>query len=115
VPDKETGKPSRSSRAPTTPEDFPVTSQSAYPSGDYSYTVELVGTIQHQLGKLTEAVESLKEKTNHHGDKIEQIGKDIHGAKVALYVVGIIVAGAVAFLGWAITTLLPYIAKAPTK
>ena len=85
------------------------------PSGDYSYVLEIVMGMQLSIGKLMEAVESLKGQAKHHGDEIDQIGKDVHAAKVALYVVGVMVASAVAFLGWAITTLLPYISKAPAK
>jgi hypothetical protein len=79
--------------APTTPETYPTTPPQL-PSGDYSYTVELVGTIQHELGKLTEAVNNLSHKSKDHGDKLDHACKDIHAAKVLLTVIG----GAVALI-----------------
>lgn len=89
----------RSSSA-TTPDDFSVPSPT-YTSGDYSYTVELVGSIQHELGKLTEATGALKEQVKEHGRKIDEASKkldevrmDIHGAKtgakVLVWVIGIV-------------------------
>ena len=91
-----------SSRQATTPEDFPTTAPSHLPSGDYSYTVELVGTVQHTLGKLTEAVEGLKEQTKQHSTEIRTISQDIHSAKTTMKVVGAILAAVLAFGGWAI-------------
>jgi hypothetical protein len=101
MPEREPGKPPRHPRPATaTPEDYPVSSsQPSYPSGDYSYTVELVGTIQHQLGKLTEAVETLKTKTDQHGKTLEDVGRDIHTAKTTLKIVGAILAGLLALAG----------------
>jgi hypothetical protein len=66
-----------------TPADFPIqTPPLQLPGADYSYTVELVGDIQHQLGKLTEAVENLKEKAESHSKELRDIGKSVHTAKV---------------------------------
>lgn len=82
------------SAAPSaTPESFPTTPPQPQPPGaDYSYTVELVGAIQHQLGRLTEAVESLKEHSKEQGKKLDDIRLDVHAAKAAgktlLWVVG---------------------------
>jgi hypothetical protein len=73
---------------------MPDTMPPLYPSGDYSYTVELVGTIQHELGRLTEAVNSLKEQSKEYGSKISQLSHAVHGAKVGLWVIGVIVAAA---------------------
>lgn len=88
--------------APTTPEDYPVAAPAAYPSGDYSYTVELVGNIQHQLGKLTEAVEALKVQVQGQGADIKAINRDIHTAKVFVKIAAWILAALLAFGGWAI-------------
>lgn len=99
--EKEPGKTARGARAEAASEDYPVTSSHAgYTSGDYSYTVELVGAIQNQLGKLTEAVETLKTQSAEHGNKLSDIGKDIHTAKTTLKIVGAIVAALMAFVGW---------------
>lgn len=99
--DKEGGKHPRSSRAADA-DDYPVTaSQAGIPSGDYAYTVELVGTIQHSLGKLTEAIENLKDQAKERDRKFEDlckevqaVGRDVHGAKVAgkalLWVVSVV-------------------------
>jgi len=94
--EKETGRAPRVPRATlTTPEEFTTASpHSAYPSGDYSYTVELVGSIQNALGKLTEAVDALKEQSKDHGKKIDEVRMDVHGAKAVfktlLWVVGVV-------------------------
>jgi hypothetical protein len=88
-------KPPRTPRAPTTPEGFPTVPPSVnYSSGDYSYTVELVGAIQHQLGRLTEAVDSLKEQSKKTSEKLDDVRMDVHaakaGAKTLLWVVGLV-------------------------
>jgi hypothetical protein len=78
----------------TPPPQFAETPPFSYPSGDYSYTVELVATIQHTLGRLTEAVESLKAQSKEHSDEIKAIGKDVYAAKAVgrtlLWVVGVV-------------------------
>ena len=66
-----------------------------------------MGTLQHQLGRLTEAVESLKEQTKDHGKDLKDISKDIHAAKV----VGGFIVLASGFLGFVIKMLLDYVAK----
>ncbi len=70
------------STGPTKPPDIPVSPTQQFPSGDYSYTVELVGSIQNTLGRLTEAVDSLKEQSKDYGKEIKEISKDLHAAKV---------------------------------
>jgi hypothetical protein len=107
--EKGRGEPSR--RA-TTPEDFTTTASSQFSSGDYSYTVELVGSIQNQLGKLTEAVESLKAQAKEHGDELKNIAKDIHAAKMVISVVG----GLALFIGGVIAWLInTYISTHPPR
>ena len=90
--------------SPTTPEAYPTTPP-VLPSGDYSYTVEIVMNMQQTLGKLTEAVESLKEQSKEHGAEIRQIGKDVHAAKV----VGGFIVVASTFLGLVIKLLVDYL------
>ena len=58
--------------------------------------------MQHTLGKLTEAVEGLKEQTKQHSTEIRTISQDIHGAKTTMKVVGAILAALLAFGGWVI-------------
>lgn len=91
--DKPTGK-SRQQRE-TTAEEFATTGGSAqYASGDYSYTVELVGSVQRELGQLTEAIKSLREQSKENNQKIDQLRMDMHAAKtlwkVIVWQVGIV-------------------------
>lgn len=88
----------------TTPEAFPT--QSPQPSGDYSYTLEIVMNMQLAMGKLIEAVEGLKMETKEHRTDLKTVEKEIHGAKVAIRV---LIAAFLAFsglLGWVITTYI---------
>jgi hypothetical protein len=95
----------------TPPQRMAETTPPAYPSGDYSYVLEIVMKMQDTLGQLKEAVGSLKEQSKHHGEKLEQIGKDIHAAKV----VGWVIAGVAGLLGWVFHELLQYLSLYPLK
>lgn len=70
---------------------------SSFPSAEYSYILDLVGTIHHQIGRLTEAVESLKEQSKEQGKELRDIGKDVHAAKFGLRIISaaFVVGGAV--------------------
>lgn len=93
----------------TTPEDFPI--QSPPPSGDYSYTLEIVMQMQVTMGKLLEAVETLKSDSKEHRTEPKEIGKEIHGAKVALrWGIGICV-GLAGAIGWIAKAYLDYTKK----
>jgi hypothetical protein len=94
----------------TTPARMAETTPTVYPSGDYSYVLEIVMRMQDTLGQLKEAVGSLKEQSKHHGDKLDQIGKDVHAAKVAMGLVAAIIVGAAGLIGWIVTT---YISTSP--
>lgn len=97
--DRERNKDVAPSRLPDVPP--PV-----YPSGDYSYVLEVVMKMQDTLGQLREAVGSLKEQSRQHGEKLDQIGKDVHAAKVTMGVlVGVLLTGA-ALIGWVVTTYI---------
>ena len=54
------------------------------------------------LGAATWATGSvaLKAQTADHGNKLSEIGKDIHAAKTTLKIVGAIIAALLAFAGW---------------
>jgi hypothetical protein len=74
VPDS--GKGSRQRANLATPE--------AYPVPPLQLPADLA--IQHQLGRLTEAVETLKEQSKEHDVKLDAILLDVHTAKGALRV-----------------------------
>jgi len=87
-------------RPPTTPQDFPVPAPNPpLPSGDFTYTLEAVVSINAQLGRLTEAVESLKAGTKDHNQELKDIAKDVHAAKVVLKVAAGVITLVVAIAG----------------
>jgi hypothetical protein len=83
-----------------------------YPSGDYSYVLEIVMRMQDTMGQLREAVGSLKEQSKSHDEKLDKIGKDVHAAKVVIYLFGGLILGAAGFIAWLVNT---YIATHPLK
>jgi len=92
------------SNSPTTPENFPT--QAPLPSGDYSYTVEIVMQMQMTMGRLLEAVEGLKGDSKEHGKELSALSKEVHGYKVGLrWVIGTcaVIGG---IIGWAITAYI---------
>src|ERR1700722_18310882 len=99
----------------TTPPRLPDTTPQSFPSGDYSYVLEIVMNMQSTMGKLSEAIDSMKSQAKTHGEKIENIGKDIPAAKVVMGVIGGIVALVGAFLGWTINTAVQYFLNHPSK
>lgn len=89
MPEKDQGKSARGPRGtPTTPEDYPTTPQASYPSGEYSYVLEIVMNMQVTMGKLTEAVDTLKNQSKEHGQKLEKISHTIYGATAVVTVIG---------------------------
>lgn len=104
----------------TTPARYPdIPPPQAHPSGDYSYTVELVATINREIGRLTEAVNSLKEQSKDRDHKIDDVlkevhavSKDIHAAKVTAGVVGGLFLTLAGFIAWMVNT---YISAHPGK
>ena len=71
-------------------------------SGDFSY-LEIIMAMQNTMGKLTEAVESLKTQSTNQGNKLEEIGKDVHAAKL----IGGLLFLVAGFLGWVIHEAIP--------
>jgi len=98
----------------TVPTKFPETTP-PLPSGDYSYILEIVMNMQVTMGKLTEAVDSLKTQSNAQGEKIEHVARDIHAAKVVIGVVGGLIVAVGTFLGVVINALAQYLASHPAK
>jgi hypothetical protein len=97
------------------PQRMAETNPPTVPMVDYSFTLQAIMEMQKSVGKLTEAVESLKEQTRGHGHKLDQIGKDVHAAKVVIGVVGSLILVAAGFLGWIINTLFQYLSTHPVK
>lgn len=62
--------------------------------------------IHQNIGGMKQAIESLESTTRRQGDTLEEVGRDVHAAKVTMRVligVGIVIA---AVIGWAIATYL---------
>jgi hypothetical protein len=97
-------EPKRTTRSnqPTTPEDFPTRP----PAGqvvDYNTDTAL------KLGRLLEAVDSLKVSVKEQGDKLKEQGekltelvKEIHGYKQAFGVVKVVILALIGAIGWLI-------------
>ena len=58
------------------------------------------------MGQLTEKVSHLGRAIEDHSEKLEKIGKDVHGAKVGFWVGVSLIGVAMTFLGWLIQTAL---------
>jgi ABC-type nickel/cobalt efflux system permease component RcnA len=101
------GKETNPAKVETTP--------SSFPSGDYSYVLEIVMGMQLTMGKLSEAVDSLKAESKRHDDKLDSIGKDVHAAKVVVSVIGALIVLAFGFLGWIGHEALQYLSSHPVK
>ena len=112
----EVPKPSQPG-APTTPPRFPegTPPRSTYPSGDYSYTLEVVMGMQKTLGELTQAVRTLTDEVKGHGVKIDASCADIHAAKVVVRVLLAIAVGTATFLGFIGKASLDYFSNMPPK
>ena len=98
-------QPARSN-APTTPENYPIQSPPTAPSGDYSYTLEIVMNMQVTMGRLLEAVESLKADSKEHRSGLTDLAKEVHGYKIGIrWVIGVcIVIGGI--VGWAVNAYI---------
>lgn len=94
----------RSSK-PTTPEEFPSQAP-IVPSGDYSYTLEIVMNMQQSLGGLVEAVKSLKEDSKEYRAELKELGKDLHAAKVLVRWLIAVAVGLGGVIGWAINAYI---------
>jgi hypothetical protein len=91
--EKEPGRAQRSSRAPTTPTDYPVTPSSI--SGlDHSFVSQAIMEVQRSVGQLTQATTTLAEDSKDHR---KQLGRISH-IMYAIGVVGAILLGILVFL-----------------
>jgi hypothetical protein len=77
-----------------------------YPSRDYTFpTMQAVLEMQRTLGGVETSIKHLENKSKEYGDKLEQIGKDMHAAKIVGGFI-VLVAG---FLGFVIHELIPFL------
>lgn len=114
----DTGKSSRPARSnvPTTPEEFPTTpSNIPLAALDQSFVIQMMLDLKGSVAALKESVDSLKEQSKDHGTEIRKIGQDVHAAKVVVSVVGALLLGAIALIGWVAKAYLDYLAVAPHK
>lgn len=70
------------------PPRYPETTPPPQPSGDYTYTLEIVMRMQETMGRLTEAVDGLKKEQSEQRAKLDTIGKQIYAAIAAIALVG---------------------------
>ncbi len=99
-------KPRTKGAAQSTPEAYPTSPPKQLRSGDLTYILEIVMNMQTSVGKLVEAVDSLKTQSKDQDRKHEDIAKevravaqDVHGAKVVMTVVGTFITVAIAIVG----------------
>jgi hypothetical protein len=113
VPPRSEGpKPPRS----TAPERMATVQPSNRPSlssGEIDLITEIVMGMQESIGKLTEAVDTLKKQSEKHGDKLDSIGKDMYAAKVILGLVGAGIVIGAGWLGIVIKGLVDHLASHP--
>jgi hypothetical protein len=83
------GKEQQGPEVQTTPR-MPETLPPPMPSGDYSYTLEIVMNMQNSLGKLTEAVDGLKTRQAEQATKLDRMSHQIYAAIVVIVVFGAI-------------------------
>jgi hypothetical protein len=74
----------------TTPSKFGETTPQTYPGTDYSFTLQAVMEMQKAIGKLTQAVETLTEKTNKHEEKIDKISHRVYAAAAIVSVFAVV-------------------------
>ena len=112
----ESGKVPRGPKntALTTPEAYP-TSAPQLPSGDYTYTLEVVMGMQKTLGELTQAVRTLTDEVKEQGTKVDASCADIHAAKVVVRVILAIAIAVATCLGFIAKAAIDYFSRMPPK
>lgn len=81
------GKTTREIASEPTQEQLAQTKPLSTPLLDHSFTLQAVMEMQKTLGQLTQAVETLTQESKKNSDKIDKITLQIHGAKIAVYVI----------------------------
>lgn len=86
------GKDQRASEGEqASPTRFPETTPQMLPSGDYSYTLEIVMKTQLSIGKLIEAVDGLKSTQKEQAAKLDRISHQIYAAIAVVVIVGTVI------------------------
>lgn len=86
------------------------------PSGDYSYVLEIVMHMQETMGRLSEAVDGLKEKQTEQGKKLDRLSHQIYAAIVILLLLGgILTFFAGSINGIIVNRLAPPVQQQPAK
>jgi hypothetical protein len=67
---------------------FAETTPPFTPSGDYTYVLETVMSMQNSMGKLEEAVGTLKTAQAQQGQKLDSIDKKVYAAIAVVVVFG---------------------------
>jgi hypothetical protein len=93
----------------TTPPQTAQTPPPYAPASDYSF-LEIVMTMNHTLGQLTEAVNALKDQSKGHSEELKTISKDLHAAKAVIAVFGTLILAVGGIIAWLVQT---YIATHP--
>jgi hypothetical protein len=81
--------------------DFPAVLPPGYPAASHDFTLQAVMHMQEAVGKLTEAVNSLKDQGKDRDRKLDDLSRDVravamdvHAAKAAgrtlLWVIGVV-------------------------
>ena len=65
--------------------------------------------MQTSLGRLIEAVDSLKGQSKSQGEKLDTATKQIYAAKIVLIVVGVLVTGAAGVMAFSVKTYIDYL------
>jgi hypothetical protein len=95
----------------TNPSRFPETTPPVQPADYAVHTVQTVLEMQRTLGGVEKAIKNLEDRSKEYGDKLDNIGKDVHAAKV----VGGVIAAIMAVLGWLLHELLPFLSTHALK
>jgi len=72
---------------------------------DQSFVLQIMLDLKASVASLKESVDSLKAQSKDHGIEINQIGKDVHAAKI----VGAFIVLAAGLLGFVINILVQYL------
>jgi uncharacterized membrane protein len=82
---------SRETEPDVTPKRFAETTPPAYPGSDYNFILQGVFDIQKSMGRMEQAVETLKDQQKEQGRKLDGISHKIYAAIVVLVLVGTII------------------------